>query len=168
MKKKYFLFGILAITLLFGLAVVGCDDDNTKEGDGTAWPEKTLSIGLTNDMADKTDGGFVVGIFPSSTTFEQAKPSASKIKSWDEEESISPAEAAGKDGEYGEIADTTLTVYLKAASDLEKNWNGQGDKNILLVLYDDEDNAAYYYTKTTQSLTKKITIIPANSFEEQD
>jgi len=116
MKKGF--FGILALTLIFGMAVVGCDDGNDDEEFVSTIPSKQIK--LTNSVAFAT-GYYVAGVH-------------------DENNNI-----AGCVDVYLNGTEKEITFILKTANQdgivSENNWTGSGEYFLQIVRYNQTGQA---------------------------
>jgi hypothetical protein len=117
MKNKKFFLGILVMTLVFGMTVVGCDDNaenNNGNGGGGGSGNSITITGITGKTGEATI--YVVSNFTNESGIV----------------------AAG----LGNVSGNTVTFSLVNAN--EAPWTGSGSYYLMLGF--DQDDSEYYYT----------------------
>jgi hypothetical protein len=150
MAKKGFLMGILGIMLVFGMAVVGCDDGSTGENGGGSGNNDPKTLVITNiDGTLVTQGqlGIQIGIFPVGTTPSQALAQTGIIAGTTNSVRLSSSEPFH------------ITAPLYSLPYSASLWTGSGTYDIYLTL-----GGSNYYRKQNVTFTSASTSADAGSF----
>jgi hypothetical protein len=147
--NKRLLLGILAMALVFGMTVVGCDEGSNGGGNN----EKTLIIqNIPAKAFAYGESGGLIGVFPTGTTPEQAMMLTGLV--------------AGADLENFDIivvgnGPYTMTVPLY---DINYNrWTGKGTFDIYVAL---NGGGEHYYRVSSVNISSETTYIPFSSGTE--
>jgi hypothetical protein len=137
MKRKLFgIAGTVAVLLVLGLGLAGCDNGSTTNNDPKALVITNLS------SAQLSASSIQIGIFPAGTTPQQAMAQTSLV--------------AGSDKDNATVSGTTATFELWAGSN---RWTGSGTYDIYIAL------GSTYYRKTGVPFTSVTISVNATTFE---
>jgi hypothetical protein len=163
-KSTFFMAGMLAMALIFALAVAGCDN-GTNPAPPPAPPPNTFTVtGITMAMESEGSVACLVGLFPITTTRVQVADDVIGYYS-----NTYPTYCVA----YAADPPLTGTSGNKSLSGFLLNpsggaWRGEGSYHIWFVLYDGTDYVTYR-TKNPVTLTAggSITFDASSDFAEE-
>jgi hypothetical protein len=150
MKKGQFLI-VGMVVLVFGLALAGCDNGTTD--DGNSDPKTLIIQDIPADVYAYGQNGGQIGIFTAGTTPEQAMSMTGLVAGAD----LSSADVTVVgSGPY------TLTIPLYNASD-NNRWTGTGTFTVYVEL---KGGGGHYYRADSVSILSGTTTILFSSAAE--
>jgi hypothetical protein len=143
-EKK--LAGILGIMLVFGMAVVGCDD-GSNGGSRNNDPKTLVITNINGTLVTQGQSGIQIGIFPVGTTPSQALAQTGIVAGTTNSVRLSSSEPFH------------ITAPLYSLPYSANMWTGSGTYDIYLTL-----GGNNYYRKQNVTFTSASTSADAGSF----
>ncbi|MDR1143309.1 MAG: hypothetical protein LBK77_03705 [Spirochaetaceae bacterium] len=153
MNKKVIFLAIPAGLLALGLAFISCDNGTTPD-DG---PNVFTITGITTELRDWSEKMCIVGLYPESTTKDQALSDTKKIY---KVESGSPqyivaGRAVYHDAATGKYGNWTESGTLKSvSSNFTQDWRGSGTFISYWLLQDSGDTYRVYKLRTPRTISE--------------
>jgi hypothetical protein len=144
-----FMMGMLALVLVFGLVLTGCEEDKENTD-----PKTLVISGIPATVYEYASLGGHIGIFTAGTTPEEALLQTGVVAG---------ASLQNDDVTHTDSAPYTLTIPLYLI-DSEDRWTGNGTYDIYVRLYN--GSVYHYYKASSVNFSSGTTTVSFSSATE--